>query len=287
MPLVPGGASGVRASTRCTMFSAQVVLAVGDEDLLAGDAVVPSPCGTARVLQRAEVRAGLRLGQVHRAGPLAGDQLGRYSLPSVPRCRGARAPRWRPGSAAGTARKPCWRRSTSRRPPQPTRQRQALAAVLLGARQTAPAAGDERLRRRRESRRACARRRSRSRAPSRSPTSLSGASTSRAKSAGLVEDRRDGVGCGDLVAWQGGNRGEAGDSSSTKRMSLTGGAYGTIGLSSSVQRRGFGSSPSSLAIRSRASCSMARSSVTASSRSRFMACSSASRRRIFASPSRY
>ena len=50
----------------------EIVVAVGDEDLLAGDAVVPS---RARALgaraQRAEVGAGLRLGQVHRAGPLA------------------------------------------------------------------------------------------------------------------------------------------------------------------------------------------------------------------------
>jgi hypothetical protein len=52
----------------------EVVLAEGDEDLLAEDAVVPSPrarrgCGSA------EVGTGLRLGQVHRAGPLARDHL--------------------------------------------------------------------------------------------------------------------------------------------------------------------------------------------------------------------
>ena len=39
MPLVPGGAPGVRASTRWMMFSRHVVLAEGDEDLRAGDAV--------------------------------------------------------------------------------------------------------------------------------------------------------------------------------------------------------------------------------------------------------
>ena len=39
MPFEPAGASGRRASTRWTMFSAQVVLAGGDEDLVAGDLV--------------------------------------------------------------------------------------------------------------------------------------------------------------------------------------------------------------------------------------------------------
>ena len=39
MPFEPAGASGSRASTRCTMFSGEVVLAIGDEDLLAEEAV--------------------------------------------------------------------------------------------------------------------------------------------------------------------------------------------------------------------------------------------------------
>ena len=57
----------------------QIVVAVGDEDLLAADPVVLAPARVARRhgagAQRAEVGAGLRLGQVHRAGPLAGDQF--------------------------------------------------------------------------------------------------------------------------------------------------------------------------------------------------------------------
>ena len=54
----------------------QVVIAIGDEDLLAGDqialAVRHGPAA-----QRADIGAGLRLGQIHRAGPLAGISFGR------------------------------------------------------------------------------------------------------------------------------------------------------------------------------------------------------------------
>ena len=53
----------------------QIVLAVGDENLLAGDAVMLAVALGAG-LQRADIGAGLRLGQVHGARPFAGDQLG-------------------------------------------------------------------------------------------------------------------------------------------------------------------------------------------------------------------
>ena len=43
MPRLPGGASGARASTMWTMFVGQVVVAIGDEDLLAGDPVMLAP----------------------------------------------------------------------------------------------------------------------------------------------------------------------------------------------------------------------------------------------------
>ena len=50
MPLVPCGASGSRASTRCTMFVGHVVVAPGDEDLLPGEQVaavaLPAPRGS-------------------------------------------------------------------------------------------------------------------------------------------------------------------------------------------------------------------------------------------------
>ena len=50
-----------------------IVVAIGDEDLLAGDAVMLAVLHRAGA-QRADVGAGLRLGQVHRAGPAAMDQ---------------------------------------------------------------------------------------------------------------------------------------------------------------------------------------------------------------------
>jgi hypothetical protein len=57
----------------------EVVVAVGDKDLLPGDPVMLSPTRVARRhgagSERAEVGAGLRLGQVHRAGPLARHQF--------------------------------------------------------------------------------------------------------------------------------------------------------------------------------------------------------------------
>src|SRR6185437_12250158 len=54
-PLVPWGAPEMRASTMWTMLGAVL------------------DCAAA---QRAEIRARLRLGQVHRAGPFAADDLG-------------------------------------------------------------------------------------------------------------------------------------------------------------------------------------------------------------------
>ena len=73
----------------------EIVLAVGDEDFLAEDAVgsVGAPFGAGR--QRAEIGAGLRLRQVHRAGPFAGDDAAADRAPSAHRCA------WR--SSASTA----------------------------------------------------------------------------------------------------------------------------------------------------------------------------------------
>ncbi len=52
----------------------------------------------------AEVGAGVRLGQVHGAGPLAGHHLRQVDASSARRSRGLRARRWRPASAAGRGR---------------------------------------------------------------------------------------------------------------------------------------------------------------------------------------
>jgi hypothetical protein len=54
----------------------EIVLAVGDEDLLPGDAVAAVARALGAGAQRADVGAGLRLGELHGAHPLARDELG-------------------------------------------------------------------------------------------------------------------------------------------------------------------------------------------------------------------
>ena len=54
----------------------EVVLAVGDEDLLPGDAVAAVGGALGAGAQRADVGARLRLGELHGAHPLAGDEFG-------------------------------------------------------------------------------------------------------------------------------------------------------------------------------------------------------------------
>ena len=56
-----------------------VVLAEGDEDLLAGEPVLVAVGHRFRAHLR-EVRTGLRLGETHRARPLSGDEIGNESL---------------------------------------------------------------------------------------------------------------------------------------------------------------------------------------------------------------
>ncbi len=62
-----------------------VVFAVGDEDLLAGEAIAPVRRALGARLDRGEVRAGLRLGQVHRSGPFAGNEALEIDLALVRR----------------------------------------------------------------------------------------------------------------------------------------------------------------------------------------------------------
>ena len=64
-----------------------VVLTVGDENLLPGDAEAARLCTGLRHGARAhqrEIRAGLRLGQVHGAGPFARDHVGKISGALLP-----------------------------------------------------------------------------------------------------------------------------------------------------------------------------------------------------------
>ena len=58
----------------------EVVLAVGDEDLAPRDPVGAVGIALSLGAQRADVGAGLRLGELHGAGPLAGDELGEIFL---------------------------------------------------------------------------------------------------------------------------------------------------------------------------------------------------------------
>ncbi len=75
MPFGAGRRVGRAGEHEVHDLLAQVVVAEGDEDLLAGDAV--GAVGALHGLrgEGADVRAGVRLGEVHGAGPLAADHL--------------------------------------------------------------------------------------------------------------------------------------------------------------------------------------------------------------------
>ena len=74
----------------------EIVLAVGDEDLLAGDAIAAVGCALGLGAQRADVGAGLRLGELHGAHPFAGDELGQIGALELVAAMGRRARRCRP-----------------------------------------------------------------------------------------------------------------------------------------------------------------------------------------------
>ena len=59
----------------------EIVLAVGDEDFLAGDAVGAVACALGAGADRGEIRARLRLGEVHGRRPFAGDELVEIAAP--------------------------------------------------------------------------------------------------------------------------------------------------------------------------------------------------------------
>ena len=158
----------------------EVVVAPGDEDLLAGDPVAAVALPARRVrLQRAEVGAGLRLGQVHRAGPLAGDQLAadRPLLLGVPCAVSASMAPWfsmRAQAEGHVGRLPHLVAAAT-----PSVLGKPWPPMLGIAGHTVPAGLDE-LAVGFAKPGGCARRRFRARAPSVSPTRLSGAKTSRA-----------------------------------------------------------------------------------------------------------
>ena len=73
--LVAGGRVGQPCQHEVDDVVGEVVLAVGDEDLLPGDLVGAVVCAHRLGAQRADIGAGLRLGQLHGAHPFAGHQL--------------------------------------------------------------------------------------------------------------------------------------------------------------------------------------------------------------------
>ena len=103
MPVRAGGRAVEPRQHEMDDVLGEIVLAVGDEDLGAEEAVAvavahrPGPQG-------ADVRARLRLGQAHGAGPARRSISGwAVDLALRPRCRGAGWRRSHPGSAAGRA----------------------------------------------------------------------------------------------------------------------------------------------------------------------------------------
>ena len=74
MPFEPAGAFDA-GEHEMDDVGRQIMLAPGDEYLLAADRVGAIGLRNGPGGERAEIRASLRLGKVHRAGPFAGDQL--------------------------------------------------------------------------------------------------------------------------------------------------------------------------------------------------------------------
>ena len=70
MPRVPGGRIGQPREHEMDDVVGQVVLAIGDEDFLAGDAIGAVAGALGARAQRADVGAGLRLGELHRAASI-------------------------------------------------------------------------------------------------------------------------------------------------------------------------------------------------------------------------
>ena len=143
MPRVPCGASGQPGEDEVDDIVGEVVLAKVMKIFWPRDPVAAVAGRLGAGLERADVRARLRLGQVHRPGPFAADQLRQPGL-LADRRRAVMAQRLdRAGRQHhAPARSPC---SPSRDPPSPPsarRQRQALAAIFGRAGERAPAALD-------------------------------------------------------------------------------------------------------------------------------------------------
>ena len=97
----------------------EVLLAAGDEDFRAGDAVAAVAGRLGAGADEAEIGAALRLGQAHRAGPFAADQFGQIAVAQLLRAVLAARPRRRHGTGRDTCRRRGW---TSRSFPAPARR---------------------------------------------------------------------------------------------------------------------------------------------------------------------
>ena len=138
-PLMPAGAPSMRASTRWMMFSVEIVLAGRDEDLGARDLVAAVGLLDRLGAQQAEIRAALRLGEVHGAGPFARHHLRHEHLLLF----GLAVHHQRRGRAHGQAaihRKRHVGRALEFGDDLAQRHRQALPAIFRRRRQAEPAA---------------------------------------------------------------------------------------------------------------------------------------------------
>ena len=186
-----------------------VVLTVRDEDLLAVEAVAAGAVGLGAGADESQVRPGLRLGQVHGAGPAAFDQVRQVALPLLV---GA-AEQQRLDRAAGQQRAQRERQVGAHHHLLDRARhqlRQALAPVLRRKLESVPPAGDEL----RIGFLGTRRRRHLAVAPGAAAPVAFGVDRRehlRGELCGLVEDRFGGVGAGVLEAWQRRHVGEAGE----------------------------------------------------------------------------
>ncbi len=115
-----------------------VVVAVADEDLLAKDLVAAIVLRLGARADEGEVGAGLRLGQVHGAGPFAGDHLFQVGRLQFIACTGEQGFNGTRGEQ-GTEREAEVGRTHHFLHRDAERAGQALAAVFGGQRDAAPA----------------------------------------------------------------------------------------------------------------------------------------------------
>ena len=177
MPRVPCGASGSRARTRWTILSARSCSPKVMKIFWPRDPVAAVAGRLGAGLERADVGAGLRLGQVHRPGPFAGDQLRQPGLPAARPSRDACSASTAAGVSIITSEKPILAEPRSSITTLASAQRQPLPAMFGAARPASPSRPRHRRDRPRGSRAAWSRPRATICAPTSSPIRFSGANS--------------------------------------------------------------------------------------------------------------